>query len=267
MALIPSGRFEMGIDEDDLPALVEMGQAVPHMSELHAMWWFGDEIPRHTVAVEAFHLETNEVTNARFARFVEETGYDAEGNWAAYVTESRSDHPVIDVSWNDATAYCAWAGRRLPTEAEWEYAARGGQEVQWFPWGDEPDTTCANYGWRADENIITALPKLFGWVTIRTRPVGCYPANGFGLHDMCGNVAEWCENERTPYPGGPEEDWIYAQYGPFDEDEEPFYGRAVRGGSWDEPNAVFVRITSRKGWAPDDSHYWLGFRCARSIGE
>ena len=82
---------------------------------------------------------------------------------------------------------------------------------------------------------------------------------------MSGNVAEWCADERTPYPGGPEEDWIYAQYGPFDEDEEPIYGKAVRGGSWDEPNPVFVRITSRKGLEPDASEYWLGFRCAKSI--
>ena len=265
MVLIPGGTFEMGIAEEDLPGLAEMGESVPHMSELHAMWWFGDEIPRHTVDVDAFYLDTHELTNGQFARFVEETGYEPQGNWQEYATEGRTDHPVIQVSWNDATACCEWAGKRLPTEAEWEYAARGGQDVQWFPWGDSPDVTCANYNWRADENIITGIPRLLGWVTIRTRPGGCYTPNGFGLYDMCGNVSEWCANERTPYPGGPEEDWIYTQYGPFREDEEPFYGMAARGGSWDEPNAVFVRITYRAGWDADTSYYWLGFRCAKSI--
>ncbi|MCK4340435.1 MAG: SUMF1/EgtB/PvdO family nonheme iron enzyme [Phycisphaerae bacterium] len=267
MVLIPGGSFEMGIAEADLAALVEMGQKVPHMSELLAKWWFGDEIPRHTVEVTAFHMDTHEVTNREFSRFVEETGYEAQGNWRQYATEGRSDHPVIQVSWHDAQAYAEWTGKRLPSEAEWEYAARGGQDVKWFPWGDSVDTTCANYGWRADETFLTGIPRLLGLVTIRTRPVGCYPPNGYGLYDMCGNVCEWCENERTPYPGGPEEDWIYTQYGPFREGEEPFYGKATRGGSWDDPNAVFVRITDRNGRAPEDSSYGMGFRCVRSIDE
>ena len=266
MVLIPGGSFEMGISEDDLGALVEMGREVPHMSETLAMWWFGDEMPRHVVEVDEFCMDTHEVTNRRFSRFVEETGYDAQADWEQYVTEGRMDHPVIHVSWNDAQAYAQWAGKRLPTEEEWEYAARGGQAVQWFSWGDSPDLTCANYGWRADENIITGIPRLLGLVSIRTRPVGCYPPNGFGLYDMCGNVREWCENDRLPYPGGPDEDWIYTQFGPFGEDEEPFYGKAARGGSWDEPNAVFVRVTDRHGWDPESSDYWLGFRCAKSIG-
>ena len=107
--------------------------------------------------------------------------------------------------------------------------------------------------------------KLFGSVTIQTRPAGCYPSNGFGLYDMCGNVREWCADDRLPYPGGPDEDWIYTQYGPFSEDEEPFYGKATRGGCWDDPNAVFVRINDRDGWDPNDSEYWLGFRCAKSV--
>jgi len=265
MVLIPGDRFEMGIDEEDLEALVEMGKNVPHMSDLLAMWWFGDEIPRHTVEVDAFYLDTHEVTNRRFSQFVEEAGYDTQGDWQQYATEGREDHPVVAVSWHDAKAYAEWAGKRLPTEAEWEYAARGGQDVQWFPWGDSPDTTCANYGWRADETIITGIPKLFGLVTVQTRPVGCYPSNGFGLYDMCGNVREWCADERTPYPGGPEEDWIYTQFGPFGEDEEPFYGKATRGGSWDDPNPVFIRINDREGRDPEESEYSLGFRCAKSI--
>ena len=265
MVSIPGGSFEMGIAEEDLETLVEMGRQVPHMSELIAKWWFGDEIPRHTVQVDTFQMDTHEVTNRQFSQFVEETGYEAQGDWREYATEARMDHPVIQVTWNDAKAYAEWAGKRLPTEAEWEYAARGGQDVHWFPWGDSPDGTCANYGWRADETIITAIPRVLGWVTIRTRPVGCYPPNGFGLYDMSGNVREWCENERTPYPGGLEEDWIYTQYGPFREGQELFYGRATRGGGWDEPNAVFIRINNRDGWDPDSCLYTLGFRCARSI--
>jgi len=265
MVLIPGGSFQMGIDEEDLESLVEMGQQVPHMSELNAMWWFGDELPRHTVEVEAFYFDTHEVINSQFYQFVDETNYQAQGSWQQYATEDRMDHPVIHVSWNDAQAYAEWAGKRLPSEQEWEYAARGGQDVQWFHWGDFPDLTCGNYGWRADETIITGIPKLLGLVTIQTRPVGCYPPNGYGLYDMCGSVSEWCENERTPYPGGPEEDWIYTQFGPYDEDQEPFYGKATRGGCWDDPNAVFIRISDRSGRDPDDAYYGLGFRCAKSV--
>ena len=259
MVLIPAETFEMGISEEDLDSLVTMGRNVPHMSLLHAKWWFGDEVPEHMVDVGAFYMDSQEVTNEEFGEFVAETAYEAHGNWQEYATEGREQHPVIAVSWHDAEAYCEWAGKRLPTEAEWEYAAKGGKDVKWFPWGDTPDGTCANYRYQG-ETILT--PLLEGG-RVRTKPVGCYLPNGFGLYDMCGNVREWCEDERLPYPDGPEEEWIYTRYGPFRTDEEPVYGRAARGGSWDSPNAVFVRLNERSGREPEDGGKDLGFRCVR----
>jgi len=264
MVLIPAGTFEMGIDEEDLKQLVEMGRKVPHMSELHAKWWFGDEIPKHAIELDSFYMDKCEVTNKQFEQFVEETGYEAQGNWRKCAKKDRMDHPVVNVSWHDAKSYAQWAGKRLPTEAEWEYAAKGGKDVTWFPWGDSPDPQLANYRHQG-ETFFSGIPRLLGLIKVRTTPVGSYPPNGFGLYDMCGNVKEWCENERKPYPGGPKEDWIYTRYGPFREGAKPVYGRAVRGGSWLSPNAVFVRLTDRHRFEPDTSSWERGFRCAKSV--
>lgn len=261
MVFVPGGTFEMGVAEEDLKELVEMGRKVPHMSPLLAKWWFGDETPAHTVDVSPFYLDVHEVTNQRFRQFASETGYKTQGNWERHASGKRAKHPVVNVTWHDARAYCEWAGKRLPSEAEWEYAAKGGKDVKWFPWGDTPDGTCANYRY-AGETILTAL---FEWGRVKTKAVGSYAPNGYGLYDMCGNVREWCENERRPYPGGPQEEWIYTRFGPFREDEKPVYGRAARGGSWDSPNAVFVRLNERGGRTADTAATDLGFRCAQSI--
>lgn len=264
MVLIPGGSFEMGIAEEDLKFLAEMGKKVPHMSEAHAKWWFGDEVPKHTVEVDSFFMDAYEVTNRHFKQFIQETEYKAQGDWGKYAKEERMDHPVVNVTWNDAKAYAEWAGKRLPTEAEWEYAAKGGKDVKWFPWGDSPDPERANYRYQG-ESFFAGLVRLLGFRKMNTKPVGNYEANGFGLYDMCGNVSEWCENKREPYPGGLQEKWIYTRYGPFGKDEKPTYGKAVRGGGWETPNPVFLRITSRNGSAPDSFDYDLGFRCAKSI--
>jgi len=266
MVLIPGGSFEMGIAEEDLKDLVELGRKVPHMSEFLAKWWFSDEIPRHTVQVDSFCMDIHEVTNRRFGQFVEETGHKAQGNWQKYAKEDRMDHPVVHVSWNDAKAYAKWAGKRLPTEAEWEYAAKGGKAVKWFPWGDSPDATRANYRHKG-ETFLTGIPRLLGLRRINTKPVGSYAPNGFGLYDMCGNVSEWCEDTHEPYPGGPQEEWLYTRHGPFGKGEKPVYGKVTRGGSWECPNPVFVRITLRGGPTPDSFSYDRGFRCAKSVDE
>ena len=263
MVTIPEGRFDMGIAEDDLKHLVEMGRKVPHMSERHAKWWFGDEIPIHAVEIDSFHMDTCEVTNRQFGQFAQETGYEAQGAWQEYVKEDRMDHPVVNVAWHDAAAYCRWAGRRLPTEAEWEYAARGGKEVKWFPWGDSPDPTRANYRYQG-ETFFAGIARLLGLRKINTTPVGSYDANGYGLYDMIGNASEWCEDIRKPYPEGPKEDWIYTRFGPFKKNQKPLYGKAVRGGDWNSPNPVFVRLNNRNGFEPDHSDSSLGFRCAAS---
>jgi sulfatase modifying factor 1 len=263
MVLISGGRFEMGIAEEELEHLAEMGRKVPHMSELHAKWWFGDEIPRHTVEVDPFYMDAREVTNGLFGQFVQKTGYKAEGDWREYAAKKRADHPVVNVSWNDAEAYAEWTGKRLPTEAEWEYAAKGEKDVKWFPWGDSPDPTRANYRYQG-ESFFGGIGRLLGLRKMNTKPVGSYEPNGFGLHDMCGNVSEWCEGTHEPYPGGPQEDWIYTRHGPFRKNEKPVYGKVVRGGNWESPNPVFVRLNERHGFEPDHFSNDLGFRCAKS---
>lgn len=264
MVIIPEGRFEMGIAEEDLKHLVEMGRKVPHMSERLAKWWFGDEIPRHAVEIDSFYMDFHEVTNRRFAEFVRETEFRAQGAWQKYAKDERMDHPVVNVTWHDAEAYCRWTGRRLPTESEWEYAAKGGKEVKWFPWGDSPNPTRANYRSQG-ETFLAGTIRLLGLRKINTRIVGSYAANGYGLYDMIGNVSEWCEDTHKPYPEGPKEDWIYTKYGPFKKNEKPVYGKVVRGGNWNSPNPVFVRLNDRNGFEPDHFDSSLGFRCATSI--
>ena len=261
MVLIPGGRFEMGPDKEDLKELVEMGCKVPHMNETHAYRWFGDEIPRHTVEIDSFYMDTYEVTNRQFRQFVQETGYEAQGDWQKYAKEDRLDHPVVNVTWNDAKAYAKWAGKCLPTEAEWEYAAKGGRDVKWFSWGDLPEPTRANY-MHQGESFFAGIVRLLGLRKIGTKPVGSYEPNGFGIYDMCGNASEWCENIRKPYPDGPQEDWIYARVSPFKKNQKPVYGKAVRGGSWRSPNPVFVRLNGRNGFVPGYFGNDLGFRCA-----
>jgi len=266
MVLIPGGTFDMGIDEGELDELVEMGQDVPHMSEGLARSWFGVEMPKHTVDVDAFYMDVHEVTNGQFGEFVTATGYAAEGRWQKHSREDRADHPVVNVTWNDAQAYAAWAGKRLPSEAEWEYAAKGGQDVRWFPWGDEPDPTRANYRHQG-ESFWEGIPRLLGLRPIDTKPGGSYPANGYGLYDLCGNVREWCDAAYEPYPGAPQDEDLYSRRpacGSCSCEQRRLDGKVVRGGSWESPNAVFVRITGRNGFEADHSAYDLGFRCVQS---
>jgi formylglycine-generating enzyme required for sulfatase activity len=266
MVLIPAGSFQMGINKSDLKELIKMGHDVPHMNELNAYWWFGNELPAHMVKVKAFYMDAYEVTNREFMEFVKETGYKAQGNWQKYATKDRMDHPVVNVTWNDAEAYAKWVGKRLPTEEEWEYAATGGKNVKWFPWGNSPDPTKANYRSQG-ESFFAGLIRILGFLKINTKPVGSYEANGFGLYDMCGNVSEWCENIRKPYPGGPTDTWIYSKFGPYKDNQKPKYGRAIRGGSWITCNSVFLTIKYRRGEHENYFSNYLGFRCVKSIKE
>ncbi len=263
MVLIPGGIFQIGIEEEDLKKLEEMGKKVPHMGEALAKWWFGDEVSGATVEIEAFYMDKHEVTNRQYEKFVKKTGYKAEGAWEKYAKKNRMNHPVIHVTWNDACAYAEWADKRLPAETEWEYAAKGGKDVKWFPWGNLPDPKRANYRYQG-ETFFSGIPRVLGLMKINTKPAGSYPANGYGLYDMCGNVSEWCEDQYKPYPDGLKEEWIYKRYGPFREDEEPIEGRVVRGGSWLSSNPVYIRITNRNGFQESHHENYLGFRCANS---
>ena len=177
----------------------------------------------------------------------------------------RDDHPVVHVSWDDANAYAVWAAKRLPTEAEWEYAARGGLAGKRFPWGDDPPTDRSANIW---QGVFPSLNvRADGWD--RTAPVKSYPPNGYGLHDMAGNVWEWCADWYradayvgragvTANPPGPSDFW--------DPAEPRVPKRVTRGGSFlcHASYCESYRPAARRGTAADTGMSHLGFRCAKS---
>ena len=231
MVFIPAGEFEMG-SRDGAP----------------------DEQPVHTVRLSEFYIDKYEVTVGQYRQFVHATSA-VFPDWAEVARYAESDrHPMVNVSWYDAMAYAKWAGKSLPTEAQWEYAARGGLEGKAYPWGNQAlDDTKANY---EDSNIG------------RTVRVGSYPANRYGLYDMVGNVWEWCIDE-----------YLADFYG-VSSDTNPIAGplislmddsfrnvvtrRVVRGGGWDAA-ARRLRVAYRDGNGPRGKVDSVGFRCVRPL--
>jgi sulfatase modifying factor 1 len=242
------------------------------------------EGPVREVGVEAFSIDGCAVSNRRFAEFVDATGYltDAERYGWSFVfggllpdefpdtrgaleapwwrqvhgacwhrpegphssTEERLDHPVVHVSWRDANAFCDWSATRLPTEAEWEYAARGGLAQRRLPWGDElePDGEHRMNVWQGTFPSENSLADGF----LGTCPVDAFPANGYGLHNMSGNVWEWCSDAR---PGTE--------------------ARATRGGSYlcHDSYCNRYRVAARSSNTVDSSTGNTGFRCVRDADQ
>ncbi len=256
MALIPAGAFQMGGNAD--AALQECQQLCPTCGCERGI--FTDEEPIHTVTLDAFYMDVYEVTNARYQECVQAGACSAPSESKSYTRDSYygssqfADYPVILVSWDDAKTYCEWRGARLPTEAEWEKAARGGVEGKLYPWGDVFDGSRVNF---CDKNCS------FDWANqdfddgyADTSPVGTYAPNAYGLYDMAGNVYEWVA------------DWYAADYyagSPADNPKGPASGeyRALRGGSWLNSGNL-VRASSRYWYDPANRNDLIGFRCAFS---
>ena len=222
MVLIPAGSFEMcdHFDEGD-----------------------NDELPVHIVELDPFYMDAYQVTVGQFKQFVEDSGYDYD-NWddVADKYSPTNQHPMISVSWNNAFAYTEWVGKRLPTEAEWEYAARGGLAGKRYPWGDEdPTADKANYDWSVG----------------KTSPVGSYVANGYGLYDMAGNIWEWCADryDREYYKNSPAKNPLGPETGSY---------RVLRGGSWIN-TPYTLRVAYRGNNPPYRRRSNHGFRCVSGL--
>jgi len=194
MVLIPAGEFQMGTDSAEIP---QGGRDLAHSSPKVALvqwakkWhsdpkasWFEHETPRHTVYLDTFYIDKYEVTVGQYKKFISETGHRTLPDWVSTFSPT-DEHPVVGVTWREAEAYAKWAGKRLPTEAEWEKAARGGLVGKKFPWGDEdPDGTQCNF---ADKNADQPWSdKTVDDGYQYTAPVVSFPPNSYGLYDMAG---------------------------------------------------------------------------------
>ena len=202
-----------------------------------------DEKPMHIVELDAFYMDMYEGTVGQFREFVNQSGYGYRGDWNIVAVYSPDDdYPMVNMSWGDATAYAKWAGKRLPTEAEWEYAARGGLEKQRYPWGHNIHHDLANYSGTGGKDQ---------WD--KCSPVGSFEASGYGLYDMAGNVFEWCA------------DWYDENYysnSPVNNPKGPETGSSwvCRGGNWGH-GTNSLRVANRNYNAATFKNGSRGFRC------
>jgi len=221
LALIPGGEFLMGADSE------------------------GDHSPAHSVYIDSFYMDRYKVTNAQYLAFCQATDHRLPEFWGTGGFRCGPDypnHPVTGVNWYDAALYTEWRGKRLPTEAEWEYAARGGLVAMRFPNGDTLQPSDGNYN-RSGQGGPVA--------------VGGYPPNGFGLYDMQGNVVEWVSDFYAPdtYSSGPHVNPQGPQAGRF---------RVIRGGGW-HSGASCNRVYYRNALPPNWLDFNVGFRCAQDV--
>ena len=200
--------------------------------------------PEHKIKINSFYMDKNEITNQQYHDFCIATNNPLPQFWG--IREFRSgtefpDYPVVGVSYFEADKYARWSGKRLPSEAEWEYAARGGMIGKNFPFGDQIDSTKVNYG-RKNKGILK---------------VGSFPPNGYGLYDITGNVWEWTS------------DFYSADYyavSTVENHKGPERGRfkVIRGGSW-HSGAMCVQTYYRNGLSPSWVDFAVGFRCVKDV--
>jgi len=257
MVCVPGGTFQMGSERME-----------------------SDEFPQHSVTLDGFWIDQTEVSVAQFRKFVAGTSYETNAEqhgwsdvWDGTALESvvgadwqhplgpdsaaQDDHPVVHVSWNDASAYCEWAGARLPTEAEWEYAARGEQGFV-YPWGDEFDETRLNY---CDANCpYDYKDPDYDDGYEGAAPVGSYPggASWCNALDMAGNVTEWVADWYALYPS-------VAQANPTGPESSDWSKKVLRGGDWGYFQ-IHVRAASRLSLQARSALELAGFRCAAPPG-
>jgi formylglycine-generating enzyme required for sulfatase activity len=228
---VPAGAFLMGT----AVAKTDPWSAAAHVQGQPALG-----TPRHTIELPAYAIARTPVTNAQYAAFVAATGHRAPAHWEGVIPPSTlAQHPVTYVDWHDAIAFCAWARVRLPTEAEWEHAARGDDERP-FPWGtDEPDPKRAWFNQPAD--------------ALGTRPVGerLTGASPYGVLDMAGNVWEWTASLHWPYPYRRDDGR---------EDRDGPGQRVLRGGSFRSTHARYLRCAFRSRSYPARRRDHIGFR-------
>ncbi len=220
MVLVPAGEFTMGSTTGD-----------------------ADEQPAHLVQVDTFLIDIYEVTVRRYAAFLQATGTNSPSNWNTMNQPAHQKYPVANVDWADAAAYCKWAGKRLPTEAEWEKAARG-TDGRLYPWGNDPPTPRHANFWKAGSHVHGTL------AAVGTLENGKSP---YGSYDMAGNVWEWVS------------DWYdndYYKNSPSQNPTGPSSGesKVLRGGAWDS-SPQQVRSTLRYFHRSTHRHKDYGFRC------
>lgn len=255
--LVPEGVFRMGSTEDEITAACEQYEQVYPNRECDRAR-FDDETPAHNVFLSSFWVDQTEVTNDQYRLCVEGGGCSLPDSLVFYNDDNYVDHPVVHVNWNQANAYCEWAGRALPTEAQWEKAARGTNHLL-YPWGDQFDGTKANYCdatctfSRADENTSDGYE--------RTAPVGSFPAGAspYSAFDMGGNVWEWVADWY-------DSDYYQSQTTLTENPTGPDNGsnRVLRGGAWYD-YIFYVRAAYRFNIAPSDDDDLVGFRCVQAV--
>lgn len=275
MSAIPAGEFWMGSSDADLDWVWRnWDQLNDFLKQL-----LQSEQPRHRVRLNAFYIDKHLVTNRKFEEFVLQTEYrtDAEKGGSGFTFNEKNgqfkrtkgaywrepngsgsvyegdDYPVVQVSWNDAQTYCKWAGKRLPTEAEWEYVAKGGHNWR-YPWGNKmPGNNLANFA-DASSGLPWADDTVNGGYR-RLSPVGCYPANDFGLYDMAGNAFEWVSDlyGENYYKQSPRDNPKGVSSGRY---------RVLRGGSWGN-GALALRTAARYKDPQGRRSHSTGFRCAK----
>lgn len=222
MVLIPAGPFLMGTPPQQIEELARRYGVHPD--------WLGGEAPQRQIELPAFYIDRYPVTNRQYAAFVQATGQAPPPHWGGQQPPAELlDHPVVYVNRADAQAYCRWAGKRLPTEAEWEKAARG-TDGRLFPWGDEFDPRHCHFDPGGPHPPTGTAP-------VTAHPDGASP---FGVRDMAGNVLEWCDD--GPGPGA----------------------AFLKGGCWLTTSPLHLRCAAHGQSGFDNNRLdYIGFRCVR----